>query len=186
AITAANPPATSSADPAAAASAQPPTSAQPPASASAQPTPSTPDPAVPSATPQTPAPAATVDQEAAAKHLTAARDTLTQLTQLPAAAQLTGDARTQVQQLIANFNELITTKAEWRASYAKVDANLTALVGPAERPDETPTTPPTGTAGAVGTAGTTPSTLDPAVRAKLIEMRNHLIAFEKVAGGPRL
>ena len=34
------------------------------------------------------------------------------LTQLPAAAQLTGDARTQVSQLIANFNELITTQAE--------------------------------------------------------------------------
>jgi len=175
--------------------------ANPPATSSAAPT-ATPDPAVSGTTP-TPAPDATVDQEAAAKHLTAARDSLTQLTAMPAAAQLTGDARTQVQQLIANFNELITTKAEWRASYAKVDANLNALLG-AERPDESqatppavtppatppaatpPTTPETGTAGAVGTAGTTPASLDPALRAKLMEMRTQLVAFQKAAGGPGL
>jgi len=193
AIAAANPPATSSAAPTATASAQPPAtgSTQPPAPQPA--TPSTPDPAVAGTTPHS-TPDATVDQEAAAKHLTAARDSLTQLTQLPAAAQLTGDARTQVQQLIANFNELITTKAEWRASYAKVDANLTALLG-VERPDESPatppaatpatppTSPPTGTAGAVGTAGTTTVSLDPALRAKLMEMRTHLVAFQKAAGG---
>ena len=63
------------------------------------------------------------------RHLTAARDTLSQLTQLPAAAQLTGDARTQVSQLISNFNELITTNADWRAAYTKLQGNLTALVG---------------------------------------------------------
>jgi hypothetical protein len=200
AMAAANPPATSSAAPTATASAQPPaTGSQPPAPQPA--TPSTPDPAVAGTTPQ-PTPDATVDQEAAAKHLTAARDALTQLTQLPAAAQLTGDARTQVQGLIANFNELITTKAEWRASYAKVDANLTALLGveradespatppaatpPAATPATPPTSPPTGTAGAVGTGGTTTVNLDPALRAKLMEMRTHLVAFQKAAGGPGL
>ena len=114
------------------------------------------------------------------RHLTAARDTLSQLTQLPAAAQLTGDARTQVSQLISNFNELITTNVDWRASYAKLQGNLNALVGE-QRADESPARAATGTAGAVGTSGTV--TIDPAIRAKLIEFRANLAEFEKAAGG---
>jgi hypothetical protein len=102
------------------------------------------------------------------------------LTQLPAAASLTGDARTQVSQLIANFNELITTTVEWRASYAKVQTNLNTLIGD-QRADESPATPTTAAPGAVGTAGTV--ALDPAIRAKLEEFRTHLREFEKVAGG---
>lgn len=47
-----------------------------------------------------------VDADAAHRALTAAQDSLTQFTQLPAAAQLSGDARTEVGQLIVNFNEL--------------------------------------------------------------------------------
>jgi hypothetical protein len=120
-----------------------------------------------------------VDPETVKRHLTAARDSLSQLTQLPAAAQLSGDARTQVSQLISNFNELITTNTEWRASYAKVQANLTALVGD-QRTDESPA-PTAGTAGAVGTSGTT--ALDPAIKAKLVEFKTHLAEFEKAAGG---
>ena len=113
--------------------------------------------------------------------MTAARESLSQLTQLPAAAQLTGDARTQVSQLISNFNELITTNTEWRASYAKVQANLNALVGD-QRTDESPAAAPApGAAGAVGTSGTTG--VDPAIRAKLVEFRTHLMDFEKAAGG---
>jgi hypothetical protein len=118
------------------------------------------------------------------RHLTAARESLSQLTQLPAASQLTGDARTQVSQLISNFNELITTNTEWRASYAKVQANLNALVGD-QRADESPAPAPTpgaaGAAGAVGTSGTTG--VDPTIRAKLVEFRTHLMDFEKAAGG---
>ena len=114
------------------------------------------------------------------RHLTNARDTLSQMTQLPAAAQLTGDARTQVSQLISNFNELITTNTDWRAAYTKLQGNLTALVGE-QRADESPATPAAGAAGAVGTSGTV--TLDPAIRAKLIEFRSHLLEFEKAAGG---
>jgi hypothetical protein len=124
-----------------------------------------------------------VNPDAAKQALTAARDTLSQMTQLPAAQQLSGETRTQVAQLISSFNELITTNAEWKASYAKVDANLTALIG-AQTTDESPATPATGAAGAagaVGTAGTT--TLDPALKAKLAEFRTHLKAFEKAAGG---
>src|SRR6185295_1302866 len=74
-------------------------------------------------------PAGQADQAAAKEHLTAARESLSQLTSLPEAAKLQGDARTQVSQIISNFNELITTQSNWRASYAKLDANLTALLG---------------------------------------------------------
>ena len=126
-------------------------------------------------------PAGQVDEEAAKRHLTAARDSLAQLTQLPAAAQLSGDARTQVSQLITNFNELITSKSDWRAAYDKVNANVMALLGAESAQAETPA-PPTGTPGAVGTAGTTPSALDPAIRGKLVEFRSHLMQFEKAAG----
>ena len=123
-----------------------------------------------------------VDREAAKQHLTAARNALSEMTQLPAAAQLTGEARTQVTQLITNFNELITTNAEWRASYGKVEANLTALLG-AEMADESANrAASSGTAGAVGTSGTA-GALDPAIRAKLVEFRNHLDKFEQAAGG---
>jgi len=111
------------------------------------------------------------------------------MTQLPAAQQLTGENRTQVSQLISNFNELITTNTEWKASYAKLSANLTALIG-AETADASPAAAPaaqpapaTGTAGAVGTSGTTAATLDPAVKAKLVEFRTHLKEFERAAGG---
>jgi hypothetical protein len=154
----------------------PPTTAQPPVTAQ-QP---------PDATAQAAAPAG---QEAARKHLTGARDILSQLSQLPAAAQLSGEARTQVGQLIANFNELITASTDWRASYTKVDANLDNLLGP-DNADADKTaavsTGTAGTAGITGTAGTTgaPTTpIDPAVRAKLVELRLKLKEFERAAGG---
>ena len=77
-------------------------------------------------------------------------------------------------QLITNFNELITTQADWKTAHTKVQGNLSALLAPA-----TPAPAPTGTAGAVGTSGT--SDIDPAIRAKLMEFRNHLEKFEDVA-----
>jgi hypothetical protein len=130
------------------------------------------------------------DAEAARRALMAARDNLSQLTQLPAAAQLAGEPRTQITQLISNFNELITTQSNWRASYDKVAANLTALIGPDTGSAETtaaapaPTAPaPTATPGAVGTAGTTAPELDPAIRAKLVELRRNLVEFQKASGG---
>ena len=135
------------------------------------------------------------DADGAKRALTAARDSLGEVTKLPAAQQLSGEMRTQLTQLIANFNELITTNTEWKASYAKVDANLTALMG-AQTADESTTAPAaataraTGTAGAatsaagaVGTSGTTTTTLDPGVKAKLTEFRAHLKEFEKPANG---
>jgi hypothetical protein len=160
---------------------QPPPTAQPPAT---QPPPTTQPPTTqpPATTAPDPSAAdatASADVEAARRHLTEARDVLSELTQLPEAAALTGDARTQVTELITNFNELITTQTDWRATYTKVQANLTALVG-AETTDEANVPPPaTGTAGAVGTSGMT--TLDPKVREKLVEFRTKLAAFEKIA-----
>ncbi|MBA3641350.1 MAG: hypothetical protein H0W53_19180, partial [Acidobacteria bacterium] len=122
------------------------------------------------------------DQEAARQHLTEARSTLSAMTQLPAAAQLSGEARTQVAQLISSFNEMITTQSQWRESYAKVNANLTALLGP-----DPAATDPTNASSAVGTSGSTTApaaaTIDPAVREKLVELRRNLTAFEKAASG---
>lgn len=119
------------------------------------------------------------DQQQARQHLTAARNTLSEITQLPAAAQLTGETRTHVAQLISNFNELITAKEDWRASYGKVTANLTALLGPyVATPD------PSGAPGtAVGTSGTPAASLDAEIREKLMRFRNELAEFEKAAGG---
>jgi hypothetical protein len=124
-------------------------------------------------------PESKVDAAAAKQHLTEARDTLKQLTSMPEAARLQGDARTHVTQLITNFNELITTQTDWRSAYAKVDANLTTLLGP-ETPDAASAS--SGVAGAVGTSGTGTADLDPAVRGKLAEFRTHLKAFERAAG----
>lgn len=149
---------------------------QPPAT---QP-PATQPPATDPAPQQTPA--AQAGPETARRHLTEARNSLSALTQLPAAGQLAGEARAQVSQLITNFNELITTQENWREAYAKVSANMLTLIGP----EETTTTPtPPATAGAVGTSGTAAgmATLDPTVREKLVEMRRHLKEFEKAAGG---
>ena len=200
-----------------------PTQQQPatPATPPAEPTPSTQPPATPPQQPATPPtdptsptqppasttqppadPSAKVNPDAAKQALTAARDSLAQMTQLPAAQALTGEPRAQVSQLISNFNELITTNAEWKASYAKVEANLNALLG-SQGPDESaapapapaaappappappssPAPPPAGAAGAVGTSGTTTGSLDPGIKAKLAEFRTHLKEFEKAAGG---
>ncbi len=132
------------------------------------------------------------DAEAARQALTTARDTLSQLTQLPAAAQLSGEARTQVAQLISNFNELITAQVQWRASYGKVAANLAALIGPEgtdpaaianAAPGTATGSSESSTPGAVGTSGTTTIQVDPAIRAKLIELRRNLTDFEKASGG---
>ena len=150
----------------------------PPAQPPAQP-PATAQPPTPSEPAQQPA-QPNAGQEAAKQHLTAAREALAQITKLPAASQLSGDARAQVSQLINNFNELITTKTDWQAAYAKVEANLNTLVGP--NPNE-PVRPPSGTPGAVGTSGN--AGLDPTIRAKLVEFRTHLEQFEKAANPPQ-
>jgi len=141
----------------------------------------------PGATPQSPAPGQ-VDAQAAKQHLSEARDSLAQLTSLPEAAKLQGDARTQVSQLISNFNELITTQTDWKAAYAKVSANIDMLIGPdsASATGMSGTTgAPPATAGTTGTAGAAAPAMqiEPAIKAKLQEFRTHLKEFEQAAGG---
>lgn len=152
---------------------QPPTTAQPPATV-------TQPPATPPATAtQPPAPETRLDAAAAKEHLGEARDTLSRLTSMPEAAKLQGGARTLVSALISDFNELIATQSDWRAAYAKVDASLSTLLGPESAE---PATAASAVTGAVGTSGAS-AALDPAVRAKLVEFRAHLTAFERSAGG---
>ena len=119
-------------------------------------------------------PAGAVDQMQAKKYLTDARNALSEITELPAAAQLTGEPRARVQRLITNFNELITKTTDWRASYDKVEASLASLL--ASEPAA-----PAGTPGAVGTSGTV--SIDPAIREKLVEFGTHLEQFKTAAGG---
>ena len=109
-------------------------------------------------------------------------NSLSQLTQLPAAAQLQGEPRNQVSQLISNFNELITTKENWRASYDKVNSNVMMLLGSEAAAPAEPA--PTGTPGAVGTSGAA-GARTPAIRGKLVEFKEHLTKFEKAAGRRR-
>jgi hypothetical protein len=141
-----------------------------PVAAFAQSTQSTPPQNPPATTTSQQPPAAQGDATAAKTHLSQARDTLSALTSMPEAAKLQGDARTKVGELISNFNALITTQADWRSAYGKLDANLTSLLGP-----DVPAEQPVGTSGSAG--------LDPAIRAKLVEFRTHLKAFESAAGG---
>jgi hypothetical protein len=148
----------------------------------AQPQPAQPEPQPAQSQPQATQPAdakpadAKIDAASAKRHLSEARDALSQLAALPEAARLQGAARTQISQVISNFNELITTQSDWRAAYAKVDAGVTALLGP-DQP-----APATGVAGAVGTSGAATIELDPAIRAKLVEFRTHMKEFERAAG----
>lgn len=173
---------------------EPTAAATPAEQPSATPSAAAPSPAAaaPSPDAQSPAPTAAaaaqpqIDADGARRSLVAARESLTQLTKLPAAGQLSGDARTQVGQLIANFNELISAQTNWRASYTKVAANLTALLGSdsgdaAAAPAPAPA--PAATPGAVGTAGSTKVELDPSIREKLVELRKNLAEFEKASGG---
>jgi hypothetical protein len=132
-----------------------------------------------------------LDVQAAKQHLSDARDALAQLTSLPEANKLQGEARTQVSQLISNFNELITTQTDWKAAYAKVTANLDTLIGPdssspaAATGMSGTTAAPTATAGTTGAAGAAgpAMAIEPALKAKLQEVRTHLKAFEQAAGG---
>ena len=129
-----------------------------------------------------PAGTAQSDTNAARQHLTEARQSLADMTALPQAQQLQGEARNQVSQLISQFNQLITTQTEWRASYDQVNATLSTLLGTSSAASTS-----TSTQGAVGTSGSAGAsgsiTLDPAIRAKLEEFRTHLQAFYTAAGG---
>lgn len=114
------------------------------------------------------------DQDLAMRHLTAARNLLSDVTELPAAAQLTGDTRLRVQRLIGDFNELIATGSNWRESYATVESSLDGLLGQQQLSPSVPS--------AVGTSGTA-GALDASIRAKLVEFRSELERFEAAVSG---
>lgn len=188
-------PTPSSTDPTATAAAQnPPSSTTSPSTPTSQSTPTQTNPSEPGTTPSTAPQAGSqgqVDTQAAKQHLSEARESLAQLTSLPEASKLQGDARTQVSQLISNFNELITTQNDWKAAYGKVTSNLDTLLGPdsASAPTATGTSgttaAPTATAGTTGAAGAggPAMQIEPAIKAKLQEFRTHLKEFEQAAGG---
>ncbi|HXH06620.1 MAG TPA: hypothetical protein VNI83_08515 [Vicinamibacterales bacterium] len=133
-----------------------------PGAAAAQPPTGTPPPAT--AQPARP------DAEAARRELAAARQALANLTALPQAAQLQGDARTLVSQVIDRFNALLTAETGWRQRYDEVERTLDALLGPGASPDAPPSPPPVA--------------LDAAIRHKLIEFRTRLRAFAQAMGAP--
>jgi hypothetical protein len=183
---------------------QPPTTPEPSTPQPSTPQPSTPQPSTPPSTaPTTPSeqmqqqPAAQPgqpDQTAARQHLSEARRVLAEVTQLPAAAQLQGEARTHVAQLITSFNALITAQSDWKEKYNAVEQSLNTLIGEnagAAVAGTTGTTTPN-PAPPAGTSGTTSATsgaavqIDPAIKAKLEEFRKHLTAFNAAAGGPQL
>jgi hypothetical protein len=134
-------------------------------------TPAAPEPAAPGV--------AQADNEMARRHLLAARNTLSQLTQMPQATAITGEARTHISQLISRFNELIAANGQWREPFDGVKATLDNLLRP--RDERTPI-PEAAPGEPVGTTGAV--TLDPEVREKLVEFRTHLRAFEESAGAP--
>jgi hypothetical protein len=173
-------------------------SAAPTAAPSAQ----TAAPSAPSTAPQTPStttsqPASSTtepqqggsNQEAARQALAAARQSLAELTKLPQAQQLQGEQRTAVANFISDFNSFATAQNDWRGKYDVVNESLNRLLGeaesgaaaPASSTASTETTPSTtGAAGATGAS----TALDPAIVAKLQEVRTHLKEFEQSSGDP--
>jgi hypothetical protein len=69
------------------------------------------------------------DQEAVRQHLSAAREALAELTKLPAAAQLQGEQRQQIAQLISDFNSFATATTDWRPKYDTIDRELDQILG---------------------------------------------------------
>jgi hypothetical protein len=171
-------------------------SAAPTAAPSAQ----TAAPSAPSTAPQTPStttsqpPSSTTEpqggsnQEAARQALAAARQSLAELTKMPQAQQLQGEQRTAVANFISDFNAFATAQNDWRSKYDVVNESLNRLLGEAESgaaaassTASTGTTP--STTGAAGAAGASTG-LDPAIVAKLQEVRTHLKEFEQSSGDP--
>lgn len=127
----------------------------------------------------------------ARQHLAEARRVLSEVTQLPAAAALQGESRTQVAQLITNFNALITAQSDWKEKYNVVELSLNTLIGENAGAGVAGTTgtttpnpaPPAGTSGTTSATAGAKTSLDPAIKAKLEEFRKHLTAFNAAAEG---
>jgi hypothetical protein len=133
------------------------------------------------------------DQEAVRQHLSAARQSLAELTQLPAAGQLQGEQRTQVSDFISRFNEFATATTDWRERYERVDESLDRILDTAKAEGAAGVTAGTTTgttagadaeAGAAATTGAGEGSFDPSIISKLRETRQHLDAFELATGDP--
>jgi uncharacterized membrane protein len=150
----------------------------------------------PSGTSQQPETGGSGNQEVARQALAAARQSLAELTKLPAASSLQGEQRTAIANFISDFNAFATAQTDWRSKYEVVDESLTRLLGEASATTGAPST--SGTPPAPTTPGATPNTpgatgsgaaagggaLDPAIIAKLQEVRTHLDEFEQASGDP--
>lgn len=140
-------------------------------------------------------PQASANQEAARQALAAARQSLAELTKMPEAQKLEGEQRTAVANFISDFNAFATAQTDWRSKYQVVDESLNKLLGAAEggaaaasSTASAGTTPSTtgaagSTAGSAGASGAAAG-LDPAIAAKLQEVRTHLKEFEQNSGDP--
>ena len=133
------------------------------------------------------------DEAKSRQALVQARETLAEVTKMPEASQLQGQARTEVAQLINNFNTLLGAEANWYESYQAVMRNVYNIVGPAT-PDEmtgggSTTTGTTGTTGS-GTTGSAAGAaagsaeIPSAIRNKLTQFRQQLMEFGRAAGAP--
>jgi hypothetical protein len=144
-----------------------------------------------------------VDEAAAREHLSQARQALADLTKLPAAAQLQGEQRTAVSNVIQAFNGLATATTDWRPKFKAVNEQLDQILGsdtagstgtagagasaapPSGAPSSTGTPASDSASGsATGTDGTSSGGYDPTVLAKLREVKTHLEAFQEASGDP--
>jgi hypothetical protein len=120
------------------------------------------------------------DEAAARQQLVQAKQALMDLTKLPEASQLQGDARTGVIQIINSFNSLVTAENNWYDRYQDVHQQLGHILNN----DVSGSGAASGQAGAVGTSGSSAASLPAPVRDKLVEFQQHLDAFAKAAGAP--
>jgi hypothetical protein len=127
------------------------------------------------------------DEAAARQALMQAKDALTEVTTMPEAAKLQGQARTQVVEVINGFNALLTAEANWFEKYQDVERSLTQVLGPQDSATGTSGSgEATGTGTSGSATGTTASSSDmPApIRAKLALFRQRLTEFARAAGAP--
>jgi hypothetical protein len=135
------------------------------------------------------------NQEAVRQHLADARTALAELTKLPEAAQLQGQQRDQVASLISNFNSFATATTDWRSKYEVVDQGLDEMIGSGDKPaaasapssaDTSAAPSSTGSTTAAGDTAASAGTggFEPAIAAKLQEVREHLNKFEEATGDP--
>ena len=137
------------------------------------------------------------NQEVARQALAAARQSLAELTKLPEAQKLQGEQRTAVATFISDFNAFATAQTDWRSKYQVVDESLNRLLGEASaapsaaRPRQLirrrrarPLHRARALRARLVRAPPASGGIDPAIVAKLQEVRTHLNEFEKASGDP--